>query len=78
MAHIRLTVNGTTVMDGDLGTWQQQPPQAVADMLRNGGNGKPWHRPLLMVLTDAAVRDQAIDITVTTGEGGYTLDIQDN
>jgi hypothetical protein len=77
VAHIRLTLDGDTLMDGDLGAWQQQPPEAVADMLRNGGRGEPWHRPTLMVIADADLRNKSATITITTSADGWTLDVQD-
>lgn len=70
MAQIRITIDGETVMDSDCGTWTSTPPELVATHMQQP---KPWSRPLLMVVADAAMRDQPTTITITTGPKTWTL-----
>lgn len=67
MTHIRLDIDGDTVMDVDLTTWSAQPP-AIADLNLKAAND-PWAIPLLQSIARAAGSQCSVHFTVTTGDG---------
>ncbi|AIT14578.1 hypothetical protein SEA_TAPIOCA_69 [Mycobacterium phage Tapioca] len=76
MSHIRVTLDGNTIMDGDPGQWATKPP-AIADLeLRAAsGNPEPWVQ-ILTAFARAAVTGRNTTITATTRDNGWTLDVE--
>ncbi|QBI97312.1 hypothetical protein KD930_gp68 [Mycobacterium phage Kevin1] len=78
MSHIRVVINGDTVMDGNTGQWIAKPP-AIADLELRAASGEP--EPWVQILTTfarAAVADRDATITATTRDTGWTLDVEYN
>lgn len=75
MSHLTITVDGDTLMDGDTGDWTYNPPQQVMNQL-NGQTVKPYSRALLVAMADHALASRNATITITTRDGGWTLDVQ--
>jgi cytochrome c553 len=78
MSYITINIDGETVMDGDTGKWQQQPPEFIAKQLKAMQDGStkpsPWMRALMLVVAEAAMTDTYTSVDVTTdGNAGWTL-----
>lgn len=70
MSRIRLVVNGHVEFDGEPGEWVSQPPDAFADMIKQGTRPEPWQKAVMIIMTDALIQEKSIGITVRTGGGG--------
>jgi hypothetical protein len=68
MAHMRITIDGETVMDDTLDAWSAEPPKILRDQLAANSTPKLFMRCLLLVLADSAVTQADTDITITTDE----------
>ncbi len=74
MSHAILTVNGRTLLNDNLSDWQQQPPEAIKQLLNPKTTPTAWAKPAMIALADAALLNQAIRIDITTYPGGgWTL-----
>ena len=78
MSHIRVILDGNTIMDGDPGEWTAKPP-AITDLeLRaKSANPEPWVQ-ILTTFARAAVAGRDATITATTRDTGWTLDVEYN
>jgi hypothetical protein len=73
--HVKITVDGVAVMDGDTGDWKSSPPPLITEQLKAGAQPKPWMRALLLTVADAAVGSKAVEATVETGPRGWSLTV---
>lgn len=76
MAHIRLTVNGTTLMDGEPGAWIEASLKDITDSIKRGTPPEPWRKPLMILMADVMPAGKAAEFTVTTNSDGWTLDVR--
>ncbi|ANN98191.1 MFS transporter [Mycobacteroides abscessus] len=77
MSHIKITVDGKTLMDADPGTWRHTPPDIPAIQQRTAG--EPWGLAVMSAVAHAAtlgMLGEAGDTTidVTTRAGGFTME----
>lgn len=77
MSRIRLTIDGDTIMDGDLGQWQNKPPESLTQHLDPTANLQPWAKAAMLAIVQAALEKRDTAITVTTRDRGWTLDVDD-
>lgn len=84
MSHIRITIDDEVVMDADPGQWSVTPPDVASLQLKGGGTTpKPWMQAVLLTLASVATLAMAgkpagdTVITVTTRDGGWTLDVHE-
>lgn len=75
MARIRLDVDGSTLMDADLGKWTSEPPQILREQLAANSAPKPYMRCVLMIVADAAMTDTETRIIVTTTDEAWTMTV---
>jgi hypothetical protein len=70
MAHTTVTLDGKVIVDDSLDHWQRRPPEALVELLRSakGTNPPPWTKAMLMALTDAALKSQAVRISVVSND----------
>lgn len=73
MTHILLTVDGTAVMDGDLGAWSNEPP-AITDLKLKAGT-EPWAIPTPQAIATAAITATDTTIAVQTRTDGWAMDV---
>jgi hypothetical protein len=78
VTHIRLTLNGDVLMDGDLGQWQRKPPTAIQHLLKPGGTKQPYLQAALSALVDASLRDVDTHIECTTMPTGWNVRVVEN
>lgn len=72
MPHMTLTLNGQALLDDKYDEWQQRAPEALLEYLKPGAAAQPWVKPAMMLLSDFALANQAIEIHVTTdGVAGH-------
>jgi hypothetical protein len=78
MSHIKITVDGKTLMDADPGTWRETPPDIPA--LQSQTGGEPWGLAVMGAVAHAATLamvGQSVDdatIAVTSRPGGFTME----
>lgn len=77
MSRIRLTIDGDTIMDGDLGQWHNKPPESLTQHLNPAANPQPWAKAAMLAIVQAALEKRDVVIVVTTRDGGWTLDVDD-
>lgn len=81
MTNIRLTIDGKTEFDGDLGNWMLRPPEALGKLLRPDGTGLARQAEhmnhIALAVVDAAKVDQDKSIEVRTFTGGWTLTVEE-
>lgn len=83
MAYIKVTIDGETVLDGESGTWEQRPPDFIAQQLHNMTTStnpvppSPWMRSIMLILAEAAMTETYASIEVSTrGNAGWSLDVK--
>jgi hypothetical protein len=74
MATLRITVDGNTVMDGDLGQWTTEPP-FIAEQLKANARPAPWMRCLMLTLADAAMSEKVMSVDVRTRANGWDFSV---
>ncbi len=80
MSHIKITVDGKTLMDADPGSWRATPP-AIPDLKRQSG-GQGWGLAVMATLAQTATlaglgQDTGnTTMTITTRAKGWTLDVE--
>jgi hypothetical protein len=72
MAHMRITIDGETVMDDTLDAWSAEPPKILRDQLAANSTPKLFMRCLLLVLADSAVTQTAHRATGAANRCGAT------
>lgn len=75
MATMRVTIDGQTVMDGDMGQWTTEPPAILTDQLKANSKPAPWMRALMLTMADAAMGEQAISVEVKTRADGWDYSV---
>lgn len=76
MAHLTITIDGKTAMDGDLGQWSAEPP-LITDLKKNIKNAKsgPWSRKILDEIADTGLTGKSKRIDVQTRADGYDFSV---
>jgi len=73
VTHIKLTVDGQTLMDGDLGTWKRTPPTAIQHLLKPGKQPEPYLQAALGALLEASIKGTDAHIEATTTPTGWCV-----
>lgn len=77
MTNMRITVNGDTWLDGDLGTWEEKRPEQYLNALQNPSAQPPGTRQLLLAFAEAASQGKSCSLELTTNERGWTLTVEE-
>lgn len=75
MSLLKVTIDGQTAMDGDLGEWSSNPPSLVTEVLKNNITPKPWMRCLMLVIAEAGMTGKDTTVDVTTSDNGWTINV---
>lgn len=75
MPYAHITVDGRTLLNGDLGQWQTKPPAELAQHLKPGTPHQPGIRALLVALGDAVRMNKNTSIQLTNRDTGYDLKV---
>jgi len=76
VAHTVITIDGETILDDPLDTWQRRPPELLASMISPGHDPKPYTKAMMIALADAAAHQQPIHINIQTSRhGAWTLTV---
>jgi hypothetical protein len=75
MPALHVTIDGKTVIDGDLGQWTTDPPAILREQLAGNVTPQPWMRCLLLLVATAAVGDQDVTVDIATRDNGWTLEV---
>lgn len=75
MTELKVTVDGKTVIDGDMGQWSENPPEIIREQLAANATPKPWMRCLLMVVANAAVTATDTTVVIATTETTWTMQV---
>jgi hypothetical protein len=76
MAYVRVNVDGKTVMDQDVGSWQRKPPSMIKDFIKAGVRPELWQQAVLIIVSDAVLREQSMNVDVHTGSDKWTLSVE--
>lgn len=78
MATMRITVDGKTLMDGDLGQWSTEPPELkpIIDQVKTNPNPEPWMRDLITHVAHVGMGGQSRNIDVATMVDGYDMSVR--
>lgn len=78
MTQARITIDGTVVMDENLGNWQARPPEFLKKMVDTKGPHEPHIKALGVTLADSLLmgRDVAIDVTTNNGDGTWSMSVK--
>ena len=77
MAYVRLTVDGKTEIDAELGAWTAQPPSVLRDLIKPGAAPPaPSMKCVMIALADAELLGQNVDIALTTGPDSWVLAVK--
>lgn len=74
MAKTTIIVDGTTLLDRDIGEWTTSVPE-LADFVKPGIKPEPHMLAMLPLLTSALMRNEPFAVEITTRPGGFTLDV---
>lgn len=75
MTQLHVTIDGQTVINGDLGEWNSNPPEILREQLAANATPKPWMRCLLMVIADTAMSGADTTVVIATGSQGWTMEV---
>lgn len=75
MAHARITIDGATLLDANLGEWTRTLPDILQQQLNPGAQPQPWMKALLLMVAEAAAGNQPFQADVTTRDNGWVLDV---
>lgn len=75
MTTLHVSIDGTTVIDGDIGQWSANPPQLLREQLAANATPKPWMRCLLMVIADAALASRDTTVAITTADRRWSMEV---
>lgn len=75
MTKLKVTIDGKTVIDGDLGQWNANPPELLREQLASNASPEPWMRCLLMVVANAAVTATDTTVVIATTETTWTMQV---
>jgi hypothetical protein len=78
MTHVKLTLNGDTLMDGDTGDWQRKPPTAIQHLIKPGKAAQPYLQAALGALVEATIKDVDTHIDCTTFPTGWNVRVVNN
>ena len=78
MTNLRVTLDGETVIDGDMGEWNANPPEILREQLAATSTPRPWMRCLLMVVANAALTGTDTEVVVRTSENRWTLEVAES
>jgi hypothetical protein len=70
---IKFTVNGETLMNGQLGDWKRTPPSAIQHMLKPGKAPQPYMQAALGALLEASMLGTDAHIEATTTPTGWCV-----
>lgn len=78
MTHARIVVDGTIMMDENLGNWQAQPPEFLKRLVDPNAKPEPHIKAMGITLADSLLmgRDVAIDITTDSGDGSWSMSVK--
>lgn len=79
MANLRITVNGDTIMDGDLGSWSSEPPELktiIDQVKRQGMNAEEWMLDVLNHTAKVGSGGRARTVDVRTSADGYDVAVR--
>jgi hypothetical protein len=75
MSYAHITIDGNTVLDGDLGQWRNKPPTEFAQYLAPGAQLQPGVMALLTAFGAAARAGQDITANLRNRPTGYDLTV---
>lgn len=71
-----LVIDGQTLLDHELGEWQNRPPESLAHLIKPGAQASPVLKTAMIALADALMANQPIHVEATTYPDGYDLKVR--
>lgn len=76
MTHVRIRVGENVVFDDDLDAWQATPPDYFKDLIRPDAKPEPWLKAIMVVMADAAMTGQSVNIEADPGEDKWSIEVR--
>jgi hypothetical protein len=76
MTHMRICIDDDVVFDGTLDAWQATPPDYFKDLITPDATPEPWLKAIMIVMADAVMTDQNVDIEATTGRDEWLIKVR--
>ena len=64
MPGARIVVNDHVLFDGDLGTWEANPPDFIKELIKPGIRPQPYFKAILIAMAENVLADRSVVITV--------------
>lgn len=75
MSHVRVTVDGTIMLDDNLGDWQARPPEFLKQMVEPSSKPDPYIKAVGITLADALLTGHDVAIDVRTDGDNWSMDV---
>jgi hypothetical protein len=69
----KVVVDGETLLDDDLTTWQQKPPAFLAELADKKSRPSVHVQAIGVALANSLIRSLPVSIEVTTGTDGWVM-----
>ena len=77
MTHARLVIDGKTVMDEEMGEWEQRPPEFFKRVMTPGQRQEPHLKAVAIILAESLLAGQDVSIDVAATEiGAWTMSVK--
>lgn len=70
MTHVRVTIDGTKMLDDNLGDWQARPPEFLKRLVQPASKPEPHLKAVGITMADALLTGQDVAIEVVTEDDG--------
>lgn len=70
-----MQVDGSVVMDGDMGQWTSEPPAIASLKLQAAKKDHPWARHILLIVAEAGMSDRSMSVDVRTRRDGWDCSV---
>lgn len=75
MSHVRVTIDGSVMLDDNLGDWQARPPEFLKKMVEPSSTPDPYIKAVGITLADALLTGHDVAIDVRTDGDNWSMDV---
>lgn len=74
---VRLVIDGKVEFDGELDSWSATAPDYFRDKLRPDVQPEPWLKVVLVLMADAAMTGQSVNIDVRIEKRKWYVSVEE-
>lgn len=75
MSHVRVTIDGSIMLDDNLGDWQARPPEFLKQIVEPNTQHDPYIKAVGITLADALLTGHDVAIDVRTDGDNWSMDV---